>query len=112
MNVLIPAFIGCIIGICLYAITLNFLKSIPEAVSSDDGFWYTLTFIDPELGFKNIIAMFATRYINVLNIATARDKSGATKDAILVSMTYLGKDTIENFTANLEEKKNEQNNNN
>ena len=103
MDIIIPAIIGCIIGVCITAILHNNKKVLEVGQENDNGFWYTLTFVDPELGFRNIIIMFAKRYLNAMAIAAAREKAGASKDAVLLSVTYIGQQTIEDFTCDTKE---------
>lgn len=101
------AVLGSVVGFCLCSMMGNRQKGAKE---QNSGFWYTLTFLDRDHVFRNIIAMFETRYINIANIAVARNKAEAGHDATLISMTYLGKDTIEHFTENLEERDEQSNN--
>ena len=92
MNELIMAGIaGSIIGFCISKIQFH-----------TEGYWYSLTFFD-KTELKNVIAQFENKVMRVSNIAAARNEAKASPESVIVSIDYLGQDSILNFTSNMEE---------
>ena len=92
MNELIMAGIaGGIIGFCISKIQFR-----------TEGYWYSITFFDSE-GFKNVVAQFESKIMRIVNIAAAKHEAKALDDAVLISVNYLGQDSVSGFTSNIED---------
>ena len=92
MNELIyAAFIGGVVGYCINKIQFR-----------TEGYWYSITFFDSE-GFKNVVALFESKVMRIVNIAAAKHEAKALDDAVLISVNYLGQDSVSGFTSNIED---------
>ena len=93
MNELIyAAFIGGVVGYCISKMKF----------STKQGYWYSITFFDSE-GFKNVVAQFENKVMRIVNIAAAKHEAKALDDAVLISVNYLGQDSVSGFTSNIED---------